>query len=241
MENLLKIVVQNRLRALDLGPIEAATAAGLERTFIRDIVEGRKETIRQSSLAKLAAALRWSPTQLNAALAGQVPTESDEITAVDAALIPVRVQGTVEAGSWREVDEFDDVQDIWINDTRDADFPDARLVAADVGGDSMNALKPRPILPGDRIVAIVFDDLRGRVPLRDGMVVVVEQSRDGGQFRERSVKQLEIFDDRYEFHPRSTNPKHKPIIVDRDFAADDGRSVEIIWLVRKVMNTIPLS
>lgn len=241
MERSLKIVVEDRLRVLDLGPIEAATAAGLERTFIRDIVEGRKETIRQSSLAKLAAALRWSPAQLNAALAGQEPMDGDEIRPVDSPLIPVRVQGVVEAGAWRAVAEFDDVQDERVFDTRDPDFPQASLFASDVAGDSMNDLKPRPIMPGDRITWVRFDDLGGRVPLRDGMVVVVEQLKDGGHLRERSVKQLELFEDHYEFHPRSTNPKHKPIVVNRDFEADDGRTVEVIGLVRKVMNTIPIS
>ncbi len=133
------------------------------------------------------------------------------------------------------------MQDERTFDARDPDFPQARLFASDVVGDSMNDLKPRPILPGDRIIWVRFEDLAGRVPLRDGMVVVVEQSKDGGQLRERSVKQLLIFEDHYELQPRSTNARHKPIMVQRDLHADDGRSVEIIGLVRKTMNTIPIS
>ncbi|MBS9476206.1 LexA family protein [Ancylobacter radicis] len=208
----------------------------------------------------LAAALGRSASAVTAMLAGQRQLKAREIPVIAAylevdppgaqgdlikvpsqSLVPVRVQGAVEAGSWREVDAFDDVQDEMTYDTRDLEFPHARLMANDIAGDSMNDLKPRPILPGDRVISVVFEDLRGRVPLRDGMVLIIEQRTAGGDMRERSIKQLELFEDHYEFHPRSTNAKHKPIVVDRDFTADDGRTVEVIGLVRKVMNTIPIS
>lgn len=54
----LKEIVEQRLNDLGLGPIEAAVHAGLERTFIRDIVEGRKKSIRADKLAALANALQ---------------------------------------------------------------------------------------------------------------------------------------------------------------------------------------
>lgn len=76
--------------------------------------------------------------------------------------------------------------------------------------------------------------------VRDGMVVVVERTRDGGHTREWSIKQVELYEDRIEFCPRSTNPKHKPIVVKRDALADEGVSVEIIGLVRRVINEFPL-
>ena len=53
------------------------------------------------------------------------------------------------------------------------------------------------------------------------------------------MKQIEIHEDRTEFHPRSTNPKHKPIVVQRNFTADDGVEVEVIALVRRVVNDLP--
>jgi len=102
----------------------------------------------------------------------------------------------------------------------------------------MNKLEPRPILAGDRIVCVDFDDLDNRVPLRDGMVVVVERTRDAGFLREWSVKQLEFYEDRVEFHPRSTNPRHKPIVIPRDYQADDGQEVRILALVRRIVNEL---
>ncbi len=53
-----------RLAQLELGPIEAATAAGIERTFIRDIVDGRKKSVRADSMVKLARALKLDPARL---------------------------------------------------------------------------------------------------------------------------------------------------------------------------------
>ena len=56
MKNLQEIV-SKRLEQLGIGPVEAATAAGLERTFIRDIVEHKKQSVRAESLPALARAL----------------------------------------------------------------------------------------------------------------------------------------------------------------------------------------
>lgn len=163
-----------------------------------------------------------------------------EVTALGQQMLPVRVVGTVEAGTFREVDEFDQSEFEEIYDTPDPRFPKARRAAWNVAGDSMDALKPRPILPGDQVICVDFDDLEGRVPLRDGMVVVVERTRDGGQTREWSVKQVELYEGRTEFHPRSNNPKHRPIVVSHDLHADDGQSVQVRAVVRRVVNDIPM-
>ncbi len=150
-----------------------------------------------------------------------------------------RVAGIVEAGAFREVDEFDQSEPIEIALPRDELFPNAKQIVFDVAGDSMNDLRPLPIFPGSRLVCIALEDVEHLVELKSGMIVVVERTRDGGHFREWSVKQLELFTDRAEFHPRSTNPKHKPIIVRRDHEADDGVTVQVIALVRRVVNDMP--
>lgn len=153
----------------------------------------------------------------------------------------VPVIGKVEAGTFREVDDIGQDEVATLSMPADDRFPDARLIAFDVSGNSMNALKPRPILPGDRIVGVSYEDVADRAPIRDGMVVVVERTRDGGHTREWSVKQVELYQDRIEFHPRSTNPAHKAIVVPRDVDADSGEQVEIIALVRRIVNDVPLS
>ncbi|WP_245259729.1 S24 family peptidase [Methylopila sp. 73B] len=206
------------------------------------------------SQSGLARHLGVAPAAINRALKGQreikareldaiatylgeaapLPSSGSELTLFEGDLIPVRVVGVVEAGAFREANEFVEVEHVTIYEPRDPKFPRARLFALDVDGDSMNDLKPRPILEGDRVICVDFDDLGGRVPIQNGMVVVVEQTRDGGHLREWSVKQVEWHDDETWFCPRSTNPKHKPIKVKRDYAADDGREVRLMGLVRAV-------
>jgi len=147
----------------------------------------------------------------------------------------VRVVGTVDAGAFREVDEFTQEEFPEISADRDERFPHARMIAFDVAGDSMNDLKPRPILPGDRIIALAYDDIQREVPLRNGMTVVVERERDGGHMREWSVKEIQMFPDRTEFHPRSTNPRHKPIIIEKNDDPDNGETVRVIALVKNIV------
>ena len=53
----LKEIVEIRLQQLGLGPVEAAVAGGLERTYIRDILDDRKKSVRSDKAAALAAAL----------------------------------------------------------------------------------------------------------------------------------------------------------------------------------------
>ena len=90
-----------------------------------------------------------------------------------------------------------------------------------------------------KCICVAFEDVAHELQLRDGMIVVVQRSRDGGHFREWSVKQIAMFEDRVEFLPRSTNPRHKPIVVDRNHDADDGVAVEVIAIVRRIVNDIP--
>lgn len=149
------------------------------------------------------------------------------------------VVATVEAGAWREVDELDQSAPEWVAVPPDQKYPDATQDVYDVAGDSMNKLEPHPITPGSRVVALRYDEIAARSPLRDGLVVVVQRSRNGGQEREITIKQVAWFDDRIEFQPRSTNPKHKPIVVEHDSWDDNGVEVSIVGLVRDIIHRLP--
>lgn len=212
---------------------ELSVSAGLGETYVRDALKRGRGKLE--NLYKIAAALGHPPEWLTSD-SERPPFEPPELSPSAGRLISVPVVGTVEAGAFRQAEDIYQDEPEFILVQSDPDFPHARITAWDVAGDSMNALKPRPIFPGDRVIGINFEDLDNRVPLRDGMVVVVEQVRDGGHIREWSVKQIELYDDRIEFHPRSTSAKHKPIVVTRDLWADDGREVSILALVRRVTN-----
>ena len=105
----------------------------------------------------------------------------------------------------------------------------------------MNDLQPYPILPGFNLIAVDYVDLRGRLPLRDGMVVIVEQTTDDGRLREWSAKQIELYEDRLAFCPRSTNPKHKAIVIPRNDGQEQKGHVRVLAIVREISCKVPLS
>jgi SOS-response transcriptional repressor LexA len=256
--------ITKRLSETGKSPRAASLASGMSATAIRDIFRRPENSLTLETLKKLAVGLEttpewlafgtedvgtfgWRPDQwkslnVNAAKAeSNHPSQSGAIPNSQT-LLPIPVIGTVEAGAFREAPEYESDERHFIAAPPDREFPHAQRVCFDVSGDSMNDLKPRGLMHGDQVYGPAFHDIDNLVILRNDMVVVVEQTRDGGHTREWSVKQLEIYEDRYEFCPRSANKKHKPIIVPKkvfhDPSEDDGRQVRILALVRGVHSPI---
>jgi len=69
----LQRAVMERLKELDRNPFEAARLGGLERSFVNDILIGRKRSVRGDNLARLARALDWDSRLLMDA-AGRGPS-----------------------------------------------------------------------------------------------------------------------------------------------------------------------
>lgn len=234
-----KLLKENGVSQAELArQLTQALGRSIDRAAVNKMTTGERKIAADEMLAItriLVPAQGESPT---------VPPELErvpiEISPTTRELVPVRIAGRVEAGAFRQQEDLGDWDEAeTVLDVRDPKYPNARQLCFDVVGDSMNALKPRPIMDGDRVFGVAFEDVSESTPLRDGMVVVIERSRYGGQEREWSIKQIELYSDRIEFHPRSTNPRHKPIIVPRDPNPDDGTKVEIITLVRRIMNELP--
>jgi phosphopantothenoylcysteine decarboxylase/phosphopantothenate--cysteine ligase len=62
--------VEERLLKLSKRPITAATDAGLERSYLRDLIVGKKQTIRADMIEKVAEAIGATPQQLIALQGG---------------------------------------------------------------------------------------------------------------------------------------------------------------------------
>ncbi|KFC73220.1 hypothetical protein FG93_01964 [Bosea sp. LC85] len=219
-----------------------ALGRSIDRAAINKMTTGNRKISGDEMLAitrilKPASSEPASQASIREGLATSIPMQ---VRPASSELAPYRIAGKVEAGAFRPQEDLGDWDEAKvIYDKRDPKYPDARHLSFDVDGDSMNALKPRPILSGDQVLAVSYEDISDRTPIRDGMVVVVERSRYSGMEREWSIKQIELYADRIEFHPRSTNPRHEVIKVPRDNTADDGQKVEIIALVRRVSNELP--
>ena len=219
-------------------PSALAMTAGLAASTLTRALNSPdyKFALSTTTLNRIAEATGITMSDYLGSLSKTGPSEASRAVGK---VVAAAIRATVEAGAWREVDELDQSDPIWISVPRDDKFPDATQDVFEVSGDSMNALQPHPITPGSRIVGVRYDEVASRAPLRDGLIVVVQRTRDGGHTREMSVKQVAWFEDRIEFQPRSTNPKHKPIIVRHDDWEDDGVVVEIISLVRSVIHQLP--
>ena len=228
--------LQETIDELGWSKAELSRRSHVSYDRINKYLRGEVEQPRGDVLATLAATVQKSVLWLRDGIDEGVAAE---LTKSASGLVPATIVGRAQAGAWLEVDEFDQSELEHIALPPDARFPNAQLLVFDVAGDSMNALKPHPILPGSRVVGVAYDDVASQVPLRDGLVVVVERSRDGGHSRELSVKQVEFHADRVEFHPRSTNPRHKPIVVEHDAWADQGVTIRVAALVRQTINDMP--
>lgn len=120
--------------------------------------------------------------------------------------------GPIEAGSFREVDDLDQRLPGKVKRMKDPRFLRARQYAFLVRGDSMDLKR---IFDGMYVATVDYVDYRNFSygDLRDGMLVVVERSEAEGSRRERTIKEIQLFRDRIELHPHSSNPKWEKIVI----------------------------
>ncbi|CAH1670584.1 MULTISPECIES: S24 family peptidase [unclassified Chelatococcus] len=227
--------LQQRLDELGLSMRAASLKAGMSADAIRDIFRKDSSSPSLRTMERIAIALETTAEWLAFGIGNPAPSGATAAPLASNRLRQIVVAGPVQAGWFREVDEFTQDEPETLYDEPDPEFPQARLVAFAVHGDSMNAAAP-PIPDGSRVICVDFDDTG--LAISDGMIVVVERTKEDGSLREWSVKEVEFHDDRIEYHPRSTNPKHRPIVVSHDPEADDG-TVRILALVRRVSLPVP--
>jgi SOS-response transcriptional repressor LexA len=168
---------------------------------------------------------------------GVPPITSREIqllaTDVDSALgLPSGLSfgGIAEAGTYRPVDLLDQLGETRIISLpRDPRFPKAKQYAFEIRGDSMTEAN---LYEGMWAVAIDYHDYTDFYgDLRDGANVVISRSRNGDPERELSVKELKVFRDRTELHPRSKNPKHTVQVFPAEHNPENPVEIEILAVV----------
>ncbi|WP_018261563.1 helix-turn-helix domain-containing protein [Methylobacterium sp. WSM2598] len=204
-----------------------ATAVGLSVSQISRIESGKRDP-GLTDLEKMAAFFGVAVQDIVNPSAAASPV-------IRVGLLPVPIIGRTAAGVFREVVEFEDAEPEYVFEPEDEDYPKARRFALLVEGDSMNASDP-PIPDGSRVVCVDFE-ATGQ-PFTDGMIVVIERTREGGHLREWSIKEVELHDDEVWFCPRSTNLRHKPIKIMNDPSDKGWTSLEVIGLVREVSRSV---
>ncbi|MBN9601842.1 MAG: S24 family peptidase [Afipia felis] len=209
--NELKQRVERRLKELKIGPVEAAESVrGLERNYIRDLLDDRKQSFNQGKLPLVAEALRWTVGDL---LGDQIAAKQQERPA--GKIIRVPLLDTVTAGKLRAPSSQIPVEDVPLLAYADLGRGEwFALRVEDKGdGDSMDRLSP----PGSIIIVNKADR-----DLRSGRCYIFSI---GG---ETTYKMWQDGDPPY-LAPYSTNPIHKPIFVKRQ------RDFEVIGRVKRTV------
>lgn len=213
--NLRRLMDEQKISGIALGK-----KIGMSPAVVNKILDGTSKSPRYSTLSAIARALKVSVEQLTGDT-GQSQSQSQSMGAQRG----LHVRWQAEAGNWRESD-IDQSEPETFNAPTSERRRDVTRFLARVGGDSMNRAG---INDGELVVCLDWIELDE--PLQDGQIVLVQQSRDGGHMIETTVKQIRLFRDRYELHPRSTNPVHKPIMVPHGDGETDGREIRILGLV----------
>lgn len=207
METALQKNIRRLLVERDLNAYQAAKDAGLGDSFVRDILRGKTKSPSAENLAKLAAVLKASVSDLQADTSRRTMIVTDPDIVEDVA--GLTVVSEVNAGNWREVMDLEEHEEKErIAAARDQRFPRAKQYALRVRGDSMDLDYP----DGSYVTCVDYWD--AGVPIRDGQVLHVERTRAGGQLVEITIKAVETIDGRRYLAPRSRNPKWKPFPID---------------------------
>lgn len=192
-KNELRQRVVGRLAELGRGAVEAAQAVdGLERNFIRDLVEGKKRSFNQGKIALVAQALNWSAQELmgEKPVAAKPPRGSPKISQIP-------LLDSVTAGRLRTPSSQIPVEDVPL------------LAFADLGRGEFFALR-------------VEGDSMDRVSPEGSVIVVNKADRNliNGKYYVFAIKGDTTFKvwqggDNAHLAPFSTNPSNKPVFFKR--------------------------
>lgn len=184
--NELRQRVERRLRELDISPIQAAQAVGLERNYIRDLIEGDKESFAHSKASLVAQALQWTVADLQGA-PRRPATDQPKV-------VNIPLLDKVTAGKLRAPSSQIPVEDVPL--LAFADLGRGNFFGLTVEGDSMDRVSP----DGSTIVVNQADQ-----------TLVANKHYVISQRGEATFKMWRP--DPPRFAPYSTNPVHEPIFV----------------------------
>jgi SOS-response transcriptional repressor LexA len=220
--------IYSRLKHLGLSKAEASRrvsqiiSGGHDHTVLRRVLSGETRNPRFDTLRAIAKVLECDLSDLTDVIDCVASTPESRLGS-DASMVPII--GRVESRRFYTVEIAGRDESQSIPAPRHHRFPNARHFAYEVSGDSMNKLN---ILNGDFVICVAWDDTGYK--LADGLIVVVEQSRNSGQVFERTLRQAKRRVSDFALVARSTNSAHQEISYQAE-AEDRGSEVCLIGLV----------
>lgn len=225
MESVLVTNLRKLLADKRVSPTALGKQIGKSPAIVNKILDGTTKNPRVDTLRAIAKVLSVPLQELTGE---DDQPASGSIASGQIGYERLHVRWQAEAGLWREIDIDQSEPEEYLVPIPAGRRPLERFLSR-VHGDSMNRAH---IYDGDTVVCINWIQLDE--PMKDGQIVLVQRSRNGGHMIETTVKVLRVLMDRYELHPRSTNPVHKPIVVMRGDGDSDGQHIEILGLVESV-------
>ncbi|WP_420478265.1 S24 family peptidase [Brevundimonas sp. FT23028] len=221
----LKTVVEKRLAQIGKNPFEAARDGGLERNFVNDIINGKKQSVRGDNLAKLAKGLNATSAEV---LSGQFGDGGEQTTP--------DVDLNVEAGTMVAIPEYDvrlsagggslvdqeKIIDYWQFSRRylesELRVSPSSLGVVTVDGDSMYPT----LWSGDRVMV----DLSETNPAKPGVYAIFDSDAT-------VVKRIEKVpaSDPVEVVLISDNKNHNQYRVPAELVTVIGR---VVWFARRI-------
>lgn len=217
--------VRARLDALDLNPFEAARKAGLERSFVNDVLIGRKKSVREDGLRRMAEALECDPEFLTGH-----QTDARKVESAAEHLGGMLIIGVAETGVWRARGAGATAARIapLLPDPR---FPGVPCFAVMARGDGA-ALAG--IDDGSLVVGLDYAAWRaGYGPLRDGLFAIVRRTRVAFDEVELSIRRVTVRLDAVILEVVS--PTSYP---DVPLEGRDGERVEIVGIADRAVHLL---
>lgn len=222
--------IRSHLARLNITAAEASRRMGVDSTFVRDILSGKKRQLRGENLIRLAAVFGANPTWLETGDGPEtaLPLEANGLSLVRAHEVVIR--GEVQAGVWSEAWDWTETVDPAeleaVVVAPPPGYERANLFALRVRGRSMD----RYYLDGDVLIVCPAAETDARI----GDHVIVLRRRSG--LAETTVKELVQIGAGFALVAHSSDPAFStPIPLD-----DDGDDTpEIIGVVVGSYRTRP--
>lgn len=202
---------------------ELGERVGVTQQAIQELEAGKIDKPR--FIVDLARVLGVQPSQLSDISS---VTSNHSLTLTELTPLSVKVRGTIQAGSWRDIDGAEDIDVDMIvpaSPGYSVEFQKAYIVS----GESLNKVAS----DGDIIVCL---DLRASgVEIKDGDFVVVEKTRYDGQQIERTAKRYRKTLSGAELWPESNHPDHQKAISVDDCAEHETITIigKVLWFMRR--------
>jgi SOS-response transcriptional repressor LexA len=189
----------------------ALTTSGLNQTELASRLNGKRAIAADEMLAISEITSVHAPDSRDGAIQVELPGDG------------LPILGSIQAGAWLDTAMIDpDSEPEIMQVNPDRRFPRAAQYVLWVRGNSMDLDWP----DGSYVTCVDF--AASGLALKEGLTVHVERHQAGGQLVEITLKVLRLQGGKFWLHPRSSDPKWKPVPL-------DGRNGESEVIVRGVV------